>query len=63
MGVTLLVFAAELQKVRTTCIYSDYWERTEASFKMTCMWKGKEDIKYSVFSEFSSRYLSQDAMW
>ena len=42
MGVTVLVFAATLQKVRTTCIFSDNWERTGASFKMACMWKGKK---------------------
>ena len=45
MGVTLLIFAAELQKVRNTYIFSDSWERTEASFKMACMWKGEEGIK------------------
>ena len=39
MGVTVLLFAAQLQKVRTTCIFSDFWERTGASFKMACMWK------------------------
>ena len=27
MGVTVLVFAVELQKVRTKCIFSDFWER------------------------------------
>ena len=26
MGVTELVFAVELQKVRTKCIFSDFWE-------------------------------------
>ena len=26
MGVTVLVFAVELQKVRTKCIFSDFWE-------------------------------------
>ena len=39
MVVTVLVFAVELQKVRTTCIFSDFWERTGASFKMAWMWK------------------------
>ena len=49
MGVTVLVFAVELQKVRTKCIFSDFWERTGASFKIECMWKGEESIKKSVF--------------
>ena len=44
MGVTALVFAVELQKVRTKCISSDFWERTEASVKIECMWKGEESI-------------------
>ena len=56
MGVTLLVFAVELQKVRTNCIFLDFWERTGASFKIECMWKGEESIKNSVFTEFTSRY-------
>ena len=43
MGVTVLVFAVELQKVRTKCIFSDFWERTGASFKIECMWKGNEN--------------------
>ena len=49
MGVTVLVFAVELQKVRTKRIFSDFWERTGASFKTECMWKGEESIKKSVF--------------
>ena len=40
MGVTLLVFAVELQKVRIKCIFSDFWERSGASFRIECMWKG-----------------------
>ena len=56
MGVTVLVFAVELQKVRTKCIFSDIWERTGASFKIECMWKGEESIKKSAFTEFTSRY-------
>ena len=44
MGVTVLVFAVELQKVRTKCIFSDFWERTGASFNIECMWKGEESI-------------------
>ena len=63
MGVTLLVFAVELQKVRTKYIFSDFWERTGASFKMACMWKGEESIKKSVFTEFASSYHSWDAEW
>ena len=49
MGVTVLVFAVKLQKVRTKYIFSDFWERTGASFKIECMWKGEESIKKSVF--------------
>ena len=40
MGVTVLVFVVELQKVRT---------RTGASFKMGCMRKGEESIKKICF--------------
>ena len=41
MGVTtVLVFAVEQQKVCTKCISSEFWERTGASFKMACIWKG-----------------------
>ena len=42
MGVTELVFVVELQKVRTKCISSDFWDRTGASFKMGCIRKGEE---------------------
>ena len=56
MGVTLLVFAVELQKVSNKCIFSDFWEGTGASVKIECMWKGEESIKKSVFTEFTSRY-------
>ena len=35
----------KMQKVRTTCIISDYWERTGAGFKKACTWKGEEGIK------------------
>ena len=41
MGVTVLVFAVEQQKVCTKCISSEFWERTGASFKMACIWKGR----------------------
>ena len=56
MGVTVLVFAVELQKVRTKRIFSDFWERTGASFKIECTRKGEESIKKSVFTEFTSRF-------
>ena len=36
MGVTILIFVVELQEVSTKCIFSDFWEKTGASFKMTC---------------------------
>ena len=45
MGVAALVFAVELQKAPTKCIFVHFWERTGASFKMACMWKGKEVLK------------------
>ena len=56
MGVTVLVFAVVLQKVRTKCIFLDFKESTGASFKIECMRKGEESIKKSVFTEFTSRY-------
>ena len=56
MEVTVLVYAIELQKVRTKRIFSDFWERTGANFKIEGMWKGEESIKKSVFTEFTSRY-------
>ena len=40
MGVAVLVFVVELQKARTKCIIFHFWERTGASFKMACIWKG-----------------------
>ena len=42
MGVTVLVLVVEQQKVRTKWISPDFWEKTGASFKMACMWKGQE---------------------
>ena len=55
--VTELVFAVELQKVRTKCIFSDFWEKTGASFKIECMWKREESIKkirfFRIFIEIS----------
>ena len=42
MGVTEFIVVVELQKVRTKCISSDFWDRTEASFKMGCIRKGEE---------------------
>ena len=45
MGVIVLVFAVELQKLRTKCIFPDFWERTGASVKIECMWKGEVSIK------------------
>ena len=46
MGVTVLVSAVELQKVRTKWIFSDFWERTGASVKIECLWKGECMWKY-----------------
>ena len=48
MGVTLLVFVVELQKVRTKCISSDFWDRTGASFKMASMRKREESIEKKI---------------
>ena len=56
MGVTILVFAVELQKVRTKYIFLDFWERTGASFEIESMRKGEESIQKSVFTEFTLRY-------
>ena len=57
-GITVLVFAVELQKVRTKCITSYFWERTGTSFKVACMWNGEESIRKSPFTGFTSRYHS-----
>ena len=62
MGFTVLVFAVELQKVRTKSIFSDFWERTGASLKIECMWNREESIKKSIFIEFT-RYHIEDTMW
>ena len=57
MGFTVLVFAVELQKVHTKSIFSDFWERTGASFEIECMWNGEESIKkirfYRIYIEIS----------
>ena len=37
MGVTVLVFAVDLQKMLTKCIFSDFLKSTWASFKIECM--------------------------
>ena len=42
MGVTEFIVVVELQKVRTKCISSDFWDRTGASLKMGCIRKGEE---------------------
>ena len=41
MGVTVLVFAVELQKVRTKCIFSDFWERTRGEVQNGMYVKGE----------------------
>ena len=70
MGVTVLVFAVELQKVRTKCIFSDFWERTGVSFKIECMWKGEESIKkirfhriYNEISHFGHNVIKKAFKW
>ena len=45
MRITVFVFAVELRKVGTKCTSTDFWERTGASFKMACMWKGDDSIE------------------
>ena len=64
MGVTVLVFAAELQKVRAKCIFLDFRERTGANFKIECMRKGEESIKkirfYRIYIEIS--HLGQNVI-
>ena len=45
MGFTVLVFAVELQKVRTKGIFSDFWGRTGASFKENVCERGKKALK------------------
>ena len=44
MGVSILAVAVELEKECTIYIYSDFWARTGASFKMACSWKVEESI-------------------
>ena len=51
----MLVFAVELQIVRTTCISCDFLGRIGASFKAACTWKVQESIEKFVFMEFTSR--------
>ena len=56
MGVIVLVFAVELQKVSTKCIFFDFWETTGARLKMACVWKAKESnekIFYRIYIEMS----------
>ena len=47
MGVTVLVFVVELQKVPTKCIFLDFWERTGTSFKIDVC-ESIKSIKKSV---------------
>ena len=53
MGVTVLAFAVELRKARTKYIFSDFCERTGASFKMECRWKTRERGKKVLNNPFS----------
>ena len=50
-------FYGRAEKVRTKCIFLDFWERTGASFKIECMWKGEESIKKSAFTEYTKKDL------
>ena len=63
MGVTVLVFAVELQEVRTKCIFSDFWERTGASFEMACMWKEEESFKKIRFYRIYIEISHWETMW
>ena len=63
MGVNLLVFVVELQKVRSNCTSSDFWESTGASFKMACMWKGEESFKKNPFLQNFQRDITARTQW
>ena len=64
MGITLLVFAVELQKVSNKCIFSDFWERTGASFKIECTGKEEESIKkFTEFTEFLQNLHRYITFW
>ena len=57
MGVTVLVFAVELQKVRTKCFFSDFEREEWGEFQNRMYVKGgRKYEKKSVFSAFISRY-------
>ena len=56
MEVTVLVFAVELQKVRTKCIFLRFLRGDWGEFQNRMYVNGEESIKKSVFREFTSRY-------
>ena len=58
MGVSILAVAVELEKECTICIYSDFWARTGASFKMACSWKVEESIEEPIFTQNLHREIT-----
>ena len=56
MGFTVLVFAAELQKVRTKCIFSDFVRGLGRVSKWHVCGRGKKALKkpfYRIYIEIS----------
>ena len=51
MGVNVLIFAAE--SAHQTCSLR-FLREDWGEFKMACIWKQKESIKKSIFTEFTS---------
>ena len=63
MGVTVLVFAVELQKMCTHAFPPMFERWLERVTKWHVCGRGEESIKKNVFTEFISRYHSKDARW
>ena len=58
MGVTVLVFAVELQKVRTDCISSNSWEDWGEFQNEIYVEGGRKHWNIFFFTEFTSTYHS-----
>ena len=58
MGVTVLVFAVELQKVRTTCIFSDFWEEDWGEIQNGMNVKGEKKKAFKWKSKWVSTSLT-----
>ena len=63
MGVTVLVFAVELQKMCTHAFPPMFERGLGRVTKWLVCGRGEESIKKNVFTEFTSRYHSKDARW